>query len=271
MRSAGHRARLLAWMMVVVAIITLGRLARAPEWTVLTGGTQARVRVCRTVYRKAGFRAAWCLERLLQDRSYRVVAAAIEALSRRPDLHERLADSVARHVDSPVRELRVRAFEFLIQNATKYRSELIGRARRELSSIAACEEHSALMSACLRAMAESNDADTVPWLLGMLDDAPDSVLRNAYVVADYPDVLRPHRNSIVSRLDATEERQRLLLVHWLTAVDGVMRGYWAVDWEGGGGRTPGPAVQLPALDSFTFEAEWASNIAPQLPDRREGG
>ena len=271
MRLARGSAACLVCTVIVAVGIVFPRICRTPEWTVLTGSRRNKERICRTVCRKSAVRASWCLRRLLAERSPQIRIAAIEALSRRPDLHGRLTKDVLRLVDTSAPQVRIRALEFLLQNVPEHRARLFGQARRHLSTVAACQEHSGLMLVCVRAMAESNHADTVPWLLGMLDAVPDSVLRNIHVLGDFPEVLRPHRTDLVSRLDASEERQRLLLVHWLTSVDGVMRGYRGSDWEDTGGRPVRLGAGLPALDRFTFEAEWASDIRPNYQiDEKDG-
>ena len=173
------------------------KVTRTPEWTILTGSEEQRQDVCRSVYKKAAWRASWALDRLLADPSPAVRVPAIGALARRPDLHERFASRIRELAESGDRSVDARALEYLLQHDVAGPGAYLDRARRDLEDASCRDQHPGLLSSYLAAELDRGNPNPVAWALDLLEDGAIEDPRPLQTLLRYPELLRPFRARLV--------------------------------------------------------------------------
>ena len=249
----------------------LRRIARTPEWTVLTGTETDRQTVCRSVYKKPAWRAAWALRRLLADPSPWVRLPAIEALARRPDLHAQFAARIRALAHSDDRYVRARAVQYLFQHDGSLAPGTIRQALADLDDDSFRDQHPELLTACLAAELDRDESHVLSWALALLERNPNEDCRPLQTLLRFPNALRQHRGRLVECLDHAGESARPFLLAALTAVDGRMRGMSPADWHINTGDPAKESESPQGVTRFTAEAEWAHRVHPNFQiDRQQG-
>lgn len=246
----------------LAALAAAWRLTRTPEWVVLTGSEPARQAICRTVYRKSAPRAAWCLRRLLADRSPAVRLAALGALACRPDLHERFVPRLRELAAAGDAEVRACALEWLFQRGGMDAGQWLRLAAPLVADGGLRTRRPDLLAAYVARACEGAPADAVGWVLELVEDPAFEAQGALQGLLRRPDLLRPHRDRLARAYAGASRSTRLFLAAALAAIDGALP-------EAAGGTGGDPAEN--GLERFTVEAEWAQRIDPNFQIDMEQG
>jgi hypothetical protein len=244
-------------MLAVVAGVY--KIRQTPEWAVMTGNVEQRVVACRSVYMKSIPRARWMLRRLLADPVAQVRYAAIEALSRMPELGAAFRDDLVRLAEDEDPSVKGRALSDLLAGGT-VTDPLLVAAVTAIEDQAFRRDQLLLLSRVIDRRAERKDPKLVEWILSILPDADPGELAAMQAIHKYAELLQPHRDALIEPLNGDISALSVFVVNALSAIDGVMRGYATSDWII---DAPAPAPLPPkAIDRMTIEAETAYSLRP---------
>ncbi|MFT5128843.1 MAG: hypothetical protein ACI8W8_002462 [Rhodothermales bacterium] len=233
----------------ILALGVIYKLRLAPEWTVFTGSVKDRQEICRSVYKKAPWRATWALNRLLGDRDPAVQVTAIEALARSPELHERFVSRIEEMAALGDIRVRARALEYIFKHPSMLSPKWVEHTSVVLQDVGLRNQHPELLSFYLSAELDRGEGKVIAWMLDLLAMNALEDTRPWETVLRYPDLLHPFRKELVTRVEAADEDLRSFVGAALAAA---------------GEEIIGTAETQEALERFTVEMEWANRIHPNF-------
>jgi hypothetical protein len=249
---------------VAVCMVLAWKVTRTPEWTVLTGTADERQVICRSVYKKARWRASWAIGRLLRDPEPGVRVTAMGALVLRPDLHDEFRDAVAELARDADPSVRGTALEYVLRHDDMMSPEWIAAAARELRDREFRERQPQLFSLYIAVELARGNGEVVGWALSLLERSELDDPHQLAPLLRYPALLKPYRTRLGACLGQHRAAVDSLVLGALASIDGRMRGTAREDWASATGEAGPPLERAKALEGFTVEAEWAHRVRPNF-------
>ncbi len=240
-----------AAILLVMAGAAVWRLSRTPEWTILFGDIDARIRICRTARLKSRTRSMRMLVRLLNDDNERVRYETLSELIQDSELARLMQAEIEDRVGDGNADIRGQALAQLLVQDEKNRARWLQNAVRELEESPLRKKHYKLLGLVIQIRAENGDDEVAGWAMKTLKS--DSAATEALMpLCRFPELLLPHKRELFAALDRMPRNVYPFLVAALTALDQFEATKKA---EAQKRKT----IIVP-LERFSVEAEWAYNL-----------